>query len=203
MKYLEFRSLVGRPFFRRSDIDVRSATIYGAQLSRWVKEGHLIKVRRGVYVFADARASVASEVLSLLLYEPSYISCEYALHHYGFIPEAVYAMTAITPRTTRSFHNAFGRFAYRHIRRDLFWGYAVVAAAAGKYLLAEPEKALLDYAYFRTATLADPGDIAEWRLNAEEFRRVVDETKLKNYLARFEHKALERSVAAILAYAHA
>ena len=46
------------------------------------------------------------------------------------------------------FKNAFGIFDYRNIRQDLFFGTRQVEMAEGNFLMAEPEKAVVDFFYF-------------------------------------------------------
>ena len=93
---------------------------------------------------------------------------------YGLIPEVVYASTSVTARTTRTFDNFFGRFVYRHIKKELFWGYLPVSTQAGQYLAAEPEKAVLDYLYLNLAGIRGQEDFDGIRLNRERLRARLD-----------------------------
>lgn len=58
-----------------------------------------------------------------------------------------------------------------------------------KILLAEPEKAILDYIYLNPR-LKTVDDFAEMRINVEEFNKKIDLYKLLRYLEAFENKAL-------------
>jgi len=119
------------------------------QLHRWVKRGDLLRVRRGVYAFSDRTAPWRDQIG--MVYPPAYVSCETALSMHGLIPEAPFELTLVTPRTTRRFTTPWGRFLFRHIRSGLFLGFDPDT------LLAEPEKAVLDYLYFHHSRLhADP-----------------------------------------------
>lgn len=110
-------------------------------------EGSLIRARRGLYVFGERyrRAPLSRELLANLIYGPSYVSLDYALSHYGMIPERVENVTSVTTGESRRFSTPFGVFTYRHLppRR-----YAPGISWSGKgdvsYLIASPEKALVD-----------------------------------------------------------
>ncbi|MDP2646218.1 MAG: hypothetical protein Q8P24_14855, partial [Desulfobacterales bacterium] len=121
-----------------------------------------------------------------------YLSLESALARYGFIPEIVYAYTSVTARITRSFENAWGRFIYRHVKSDLFWGYVEMKTEHGPYLLAEPEKALLDYFYLNLARIHTVDDFDSIRLNEEQMEKTIDKDKFFRYLQAFRVKKMEK-----------
>lgn len=192
MKYNDLKKYVQGPFFSRQDLLLHGVTVYDYQLSLWVKNGHLLRVKNGLFVFAREAGQITKEEIAGLLYQPSYISLESALAHYGFIPEMVYAEVCVTAKINRTFDNYFGHFIYRHIKQSLFWGYKTVSTANGSYLLAEPEKALLDYIYLNLKTINSPADIEAIRLNKDQIRKHVDEKRFRKYLAAFGGKKMER-----------
>ncbi len=152
----------------------------------------LIKLKNGIYLFTARKDLVSNESVAFTIYQPSYISLEWALSHYGIIPEMVYNVTSVTSKTTRTFKNDIGLFAYRHLKKDLFFGYKKVDDGKGMYLLAEPEKALLDYLYLNLAKLHDEADIEELRLNRFSMGEAVDKEKLMQYAEVFNSKKLDR-----------
>lgn len=192
MKYNDLKKYIQGPVFSRQDLLLHGVTVYDYQLSLWVKKGYLLRLKNGVYVFAGEAERIKKEEVACLLYQPSYISLESALAHYGFIPEMVYAQVCVTAKINRTFDNDFGHFVYRHIKKTLFWGYETVATENGVYLLAEPEKALLDYLYLNLKAINSPADIAAIRLNKDQLREHVDEERFRKYLAAFGGKKLER-----------
>ncbi|MBN1863437.1 MAG: hypothetical protein JW808_00905 [Victivallales bacterium] len=117
-----------------------------------------------MYAFGSdfRKTDVNPAELANLLYFPSYLSTSWALGFFGLIPEKVVVYTSITSRDPKTFRNAFGHFRYRHVKRDFFFGYRTVEVGGRKVLLAEPEKALLDFWYL------EKGDWGESRL--EEMR---------------------------------
>jgi len=198
MKYQDFRRAFKKPYLSRMDILLSGIDVFGHQLSLWRKKGYLENVKRGLDIFSEDKEKLSPEEISFLLYQPSYLSLEYALSYYGIIPEMVFTRTAVTTKTTRKFSNNFGAFSYRHIQPKLFFGYSAQNTEFGKYLLAEPEKALLDYLYFNLGKINDEKDISELRMNGEEIKRNIDRKKLKRYLDEFGAQKLERITSLIV-----
>lgn len=198
MKYQDFKRAINKPYFSRMDILLRGIDVFGHQLSSWRKKGYLENVKKGLDVFVDEKGKVSPEEISFLLYQPSYLSLEYALCHYGIIPEMVFTKTAVTTKTTRKFSNGFGTFSYRHIQPKLFFGYVTKETVSGKYLLAEPEKALLDYLYFNLGKIDDEHDVSGLRINKDELEKQIDRKKLDAYLNEFGVRKLERIIRMIV-----
>ena len=119
------------------------------QLSRWQKKGLLIGLRKGVYMLGpqDRKIDVSKEVIANRIYEPSYLSLEYALNFYGLIPEEVVDLTSITTRKTMRFKNKLGHFVYQHIQPKAFRGFRKMGNEKNSYFMAEPEKAVVDFLY--------------------------------------------------------
>ena len=110
MKFDSLISMIGEhPFFDLATVVQLSgenkATIH-RQLSRWIRAGKLIAVRRGMYVLASRyrRATVNPAELAGYLYRPSYLSREWALGFYGLIPEMVVTYTSVTPHGCHTSH---------------------------------------------------------------------------------------------------
>jgi hypothetical protein len=118
------------------------------KISKMVKKGELIRLKRGVYTWGELyrerpvdRIAAANRLLS-----PSYVSFEYALSYHGLIPERVYEITSATTKPKKSFDTLLGRFSYRTVpvrayAPGLQWLYD---DKEGGRLIATPEKALCD-----------------------------------------------------------
>ena len=159
-----------------------------AQLSRWVKEGRLIKLARGKYVLAPPYRKVElplEHVANRLVY-PSYVSLERALAWYELIPDAVAVVTSVTTARPRVLENTLGTFRYRHIRRDLFWGFTSEKLRGQECIIALPEKAILDFFYFRPG-VATVKEIREMRF--QNLDR-LDEKRLMAFAERTGVKKL-------------
>jgi len=192
MKYTELTAAIKSPVFSRIDLALSGYHVLDYQLSLWVKKGYLIRLKNGLYAFRREMEQVRGESVAFLLCQPSYLSLESALARYGFIPEIVYAYTSVTARITRTFDNAWGRFIYRHVKSDLFWGYVEMKTEHGPYLLAEPEKALLDYFYLNLARINTVDDFDSIRLNEAEMEKTLDKDKFFRYLQAFGVKKMEK-----------
>lgn len=192
MKYRDLEIKIRQPTFTRQDLLLQGLTIYDYQLTLWVKKGYLIRLKRGVYAFAKDVAQLRGEEIAHILYQPSYISMESALALYGFIPEMVYAFVSVTSKINRTFDNYFGRFIYRHIKSGLFWGYEPVETRHGIYLIAEPEKAVLDYLYLNLAVINRQADLESMRFNRDQLKQKLNEQKFRKYLDAFKIKKLEK-----------
>lgn len=190
MKYETLSSLIQTPVFSRSDILPHQGTLYDYQLTRWVRNGRLLKLKNGVYAFAREIGRVRGEEVASLLCEPSYLSLESALSHYGIIPEMVFAYVSVTPKITRTFENVLGHFVYRHVKSALFWGYSEVKTDTGRYLMAEPEKAVLDYLYLNMAKINSEEDYMNLRFNEDRLRETLDREKFHRYLRAFDVKKM-------------
>lgn len=185
MKYLDFKKAINKPYFSWQDIRLKNLKIFNYQLSLWKKRGDILRLKRGLFVFSEEKENLSIQEASFLLCEPSYISLESVLSHYGFIPEMVYSITSVTPKTTKKFKNDFGNFIYHHIKPDLFFGYVSNGTEYGKYLMAEPEKALLDFLYLKSGEIENENDVSELRLNVEEMKKIIDMKKLSGYAREF------------------
>jgi len=145
-------------------------------LSRWVKMGHIIRLKKGVYMtrrFYELHQSHASfrPMVSSIILPQSYISLEYILQRNGVLTEITYPTTAITPKNTRTIENVLGTFAYRHIKLSLYTGFNQEVFFGIYFNQASVAKALFDYFYLRPL----PRGLRKHKINlAEELRLNLD-----------------------------
>jgi predicted transcriptional regulator of viral defense system len=162
------------------------------QLSRWMIQGKVIGLRRGMYALGDLyrQAPVVPAVLANQLYRPSYLSAHWALGYYDLIPERVIWLTSVTPRVPRHFENPFGVFDYRNIKQTCFFGYRTAPHGEAAFVVAEPEKALLDH-WHLTA-----GEWTTERLEEMRYQNVerVGADRLRSYAEAFQSRRLDRAV---------
>lgn len=118
-------------------------------LFRWCKKGWIYHLKRGLYELSfPADFMIPDFYIANKLYNPSYISLETALSDYSIIPEVSMAVTSITTKPTRRFKNKHGLFIYKTIKPKVFTGYYLEKQDDFNILIAEPEKAFIDYLYF-------------------------------------------------------
>lgn len=192
MKYNDLTATIKTPVFSRQDLAIHWLKAHDYQFSLWTKKGYLLRLRNGLYAFARDADKIQPEEVAYSLYQPSYISLESALSAHGLIPEIVYTHTSVTARGNRRFDNHFGGFIYRHIKKALFWGYMPVRTDTGFYLMAEPEKALLDYLYLNLGGIRSQADFDAIRLNPDQLRDQLNPDKFRTYLSAFNIKKLTR-----------
>ena len=150
--YLFEKNLKEKGLVIFSPLDVRR--IFGVSkvaatflIHRYTKKGFIKRLKRGIYTLYDA--SVPDIYLANKLYEPSYVSLEFALSFHQVIPETVYEITSVSTKPTRQF-NALGKtFSYHRIKREAFTGYLVYHQGDISTVIAEPEKAFVDLTYLR------------------------------------------------------
>jgi len=114
---------------------------------RYTKRGFIVRAKRGLYSFADALPP--EYYVANKLYEPSYVSLESALSYHRVIPETVYEVTSVTPKSTRRFETLERVFTYHTIKQVAFTGYILEKRSGFSFLIAEPEKAFVDTLYLR------------------------------------------------------
>lgn len=117
------------------------------QLSRWVGAGKVVQLRRGLYALAKPYRKVQPHpfLVANRLVRPSYVSLQSALAYFGLIPEYVAITTSVTTGRPGRRDTNVGSFGFRHLKPDLFFGYALIDLGNGQQgFVATPEKALLD-----------------------------------------------------------
>jgi len=136
------------------------------RITTLLRKGIIIRVKKGLYVFGehDRKRPYSREILANLIYGPSYISLEYALQHYGLIPERVEAVTSVTVGRSRKFSTAAGLFAYRMIPMAAFrTGMDQVEMGDGRsFLIAVPEKALADKLRADRVSIRTQRELQSW-----------------------------------------
>jgi hypothetical protein len=190
MKYDDLITTIQAPYFSLDNHLLKGQKLFHYQISLWLKKGKLLRLRNGMYAFAKERGKIRAEEIAAFIYEPSYLGMETALAWYGFIPEMVYAYVSVTARINRKFANDFGTFLYRHIKPELFWGYAEIKTQQGHFLIAEPEKAILDYLYLNLAKINNDNDFENIRFNLDAIKEKCDAAKFSKYLSAFNVKKM-------------
>lgn len=118
------------------------------KISAMLAKGYIVRVKKGLYILGESlrRRPFCRELLANLIYGPSYVSLEYALHYHGLTPERVETVTSVTCGRSRTFDSPVGTFSYRMIPMEAFrTGMDQIKLDDGRsFLIAIPEKALAD-----------------------------------------------------------
>ena len=192
MRYIDFHQVFSSlGCFDTNQVKLVQPDFDRTALNRWVAKGYLIQLKNGIYAFRHwATQPNADLVAANRIYRPSYISTYTALAHYGMIPEFVAQTTSVSTLKTTAFSNELGKFEYRHIKPDLFFGYHIIASTTLRdILIATPEKALIDLLYL-SPVLKTEQDMLELRLDEDYMGEEFDYNRALAILQRIGNKAL-------------
>lgn len=144
----------------------------------WLKKGTIIALKRGVYVLKDKWERETNkddyrQYIANQLYQPSYLSGEYVMSKFGLLTEAVYGITNMTTKTTKTFTNSLGNFTYYSLSPALFLGYEVKKTGSFSVAVAKKSKAVFDFLYLRFIknTPVNKKTVEELRINWENMTK--------------------------------
>ena len=198
MNYQEFKRTLGPfPVFSVREVKKLIPSFDFRRLVEWQKKKYIQKLRNRFYTFTDIKTD--EQFLNYTankIYSPSYISLETALSYYGFIPEGVFQAFSCTTRKTETFDTPRGAFSYRHLKKELFFGYRMVKWGHVYFAIAEPEKAVIDFLYLNP--LIDNVTNAEsLRWNKISLKENIDAGRLDTYVQFINSAALSKRVSVI------
>lgn len=124
----------------------KESSLYSV-INKLLRNNVLIRIEKGKYILEKAK--IHNFVLANFLYHPSYISFEAALNFCGVLSQFPYEISSATNKKTVKKTIDKNFFSYTHIKGDLFWGYE----KKDQFLIALPEKALLDQLYLTSKGL--------------------------------------------------
>lgn len=152
-----YKTLEKNKFYIFSYNDIRSfypdekTDTLKRMFGRWKEKGWLYLLKRGLYELTYPKDYNLPDIyIASKLYSPSYISLETALSNFSIIPEVSMAVTSVTTKPTRKFKNKHGLFIYRTFKPEFFTGYYLEKHGVFDIFIAEPEKALIDFLYFKS-----------------------------------------------------
>lgn len=178
----ELSLLTLNDFSKLFNIDNRQ-TLY-KKIARLEKAQIIQKLIKGKYRFLFQPAD--DFTLANFIYQPSYVSLESALSFYGIITGFPYRITSISIKPTKLIEVGQKEYIYSQIEKSLFWGYTKL----DNFLIAEKEKALLDYIYFGIKGLRnlsfDEMDFSE-----------IDKNKLAGYTKKINNRRVTKVIKSI------
>jgi predicted transcriptional regulator of viral defense system len=196
MNFLEFKEqLFDLACFNIYQIYAWQPNFNRNNLTRWVKKGYLVRLRKGYFTFSEYKSKPDySLYFANRIYRPSYISLHTALSFYGMIPEAVVQITSVTTLKTILFTNNFGEYSYKNVKENLMFGYELKPMADNRTIqFATPEKALLDLLYLYPFYNSEQ-ELEELRLDEDYLQHDLNKDLLMEYCDKFGSKALEHRV---------
>ncbi len=168
------------------------------KLTHLLRSQALIRVKKGLYVFGTLfnRGPYSLETLANLIHGPSYVSLEWALQSYGMIPERVEEITSVTFKRKCMFETPIGRFSYAH-RLLLAYPVGIIRRQVTdyqSYLIATPEKALIDLLVIRRGQVSKISELEEilfedFRIEEDDLRR-LSLTEMKKINDTYPHSTI-------------
>ena len=177
----------------RSD-DSRQAIV-----KRSVAKGHLIPIRRDLYLIRNSKGPLLNSFeIASIIYGPSYISFESSLSSHGWIPEAVRTTTSASVKRSKEFETPIGVFSYEHIPIKAF-PFGIEQHKQGEITLfiASPVKALADIIYVRKRAWDSIDDLSEdLRIDLENFQ-MSDRQTLAELIVNYPSRRVKKTLSII------
>lgn len=165
---------------------------------RMVKNGDLIRLKNGFYLISERiQQGIPYEQIANMLYGPSYVSMEWALSFYGMIPEKVTTVTSMTIVKDKEFNTLIGDFTYSKLSSECYSVGITQKKAVdsiGSFLMASPEKALVDLVYKSSKGLSKEQlkeDLLESRRMDREVLSRLNKDLLSQIGATFNSKSVK------------
>ncbi|RKY27078.1 MAG: hypothetical protein DRP61_04860 [Candidatus Omnitrophota bacterium] len=198
---LSFIKKLNRPIFTSWEL----STISGKSLSTVVqslnflqREGVVFKVYRGIW--AEVRDKPLSPYIIIPFLFPqqrSYVSFITALHLYGIIEQIPQVITLASTAHTKRISTKIGIFSFYHISPSFFKGFDWYKKE-GNFLIAEPEKALIDCLYLSAYKKKQFGYFPELHFpksfslkKAEEWIKEIPNSKVSSYVKKKLDKIIQ------------
>ena len=151
-------------------------------LHRYTKRGITIRLKNGLYALSGV--IIPDFYIANRLQEPSYVSLETALSHHQIILETVYTITSVTTRPPRERTVLNKTYRYHRVLPRAFTGYSPMTQGDFTSLVADPEKALVDYYYLVARGKRKPLDFDRLRLQK------LNRHKINKYARLFNNRTL-------------
>ncbi|MFA4981859.1 MAG: hypothetical protein WC592_05250 [Candidatus Omnitrophota bacterium] len=143
-----FKKVGNRVFTTREAALISGKSLSGAtqSLNNLASEGIIIKIRRGIWAPESETISVYDVVPHLFPKHRAYVSFISALHLHGIIEQIPHVITLASTAHAAAIRTNLGVFQVHHISPLFFAGFGWYRGS-GSFLIAEPEKALVDSLY--------------------------------------------------------
>lgn len=180
------------PVFTTHQLCVRSgksASTVVQTLNHLEKAGIILKIYRGIWADShDKKLSPYVIIQHLLPRHRAYVSFISALHLHGIIEQIPQVITLASTAHTKTIHTKAGTFSIHQISPAFFAGFDWYGGR-GDFLIAEPEKALVDSLYLSTRRGRQFGYFPELR-----FPTTFSFTKAKKWVAKIPERKIRNAV---------
>jgi DNA-binding Lrp family transcriptional regulator len=166
-----------------------SEVAVGNALRRQEERGLVEHLGKKIFLNRLVPDFLGRELINMLRPE-AYLSLETVLRDSGVSTQSPTVLTCVTPGRPGEFRAKSVSINFRRLSRNLFWGFQERRTRYGKYNVADPEKALLDWVYLRRQEGST--------INTDELDlQRLDRGKLLQYAARFPVPVKQQIVEAV------
>ncbi|MBL7198364.1 MAG: hypothetical protein ISS47_09745 [Candidatus Omnitrophica bacterium] len=149
-----------------------------------IKEKILIRLSKGKYLYRNAKPHDFE--IANFLSSPSYISFESALNFYNILVQVPYSVTSATTLRNKVIYSNAKEYIYTHVDPRVYFGYK----REGTFLIATPEKALIDLLYLASKRLkeVDIKNLDLSQIKKKEFYFIIEKISnrlLNNFAKKF------------------
>ena len=123
-----------------------SEVVVGNALRRQEERGLVEHLGKKIFINRLVPDFSGRELINILRPE-AYLSLETVLRDSGVSTQSPTALTCVTPGRPGEFRAKSVSIVFRRLSKNLFWGFEEKLTRYGKYNVADPEKALLDWVY--------------------------------------------------------
>jgi len=133
--------------FELSTFSGKSSSVVIQGLNNLVEDGLIIKVYRGIWAqVSNEQLSPYAAIPYLLTRHRAYVSFISALYLYNIVEQIPQVITLASTSHTKLIRTKLGVFSFHQLTPKFFSGFNWYKGG-GKFLIAEPEKALVDSFY--------------------------------------------------------
>jgi hypothetical protein len=166
-----------------------SEVAVGNALRRQEDRGLVEHLGKKIFINRLAPDFSGRELINILRPEAC-LSLETVLRDSGVSTQSPKVLTCVTPGRPGEFRAKSVSIIFRRLSKNLFWGFQEKSTRYGKYNVADPEKALLDWVYLRR----QEGSI----IHTDELDlQRLDRSKLLQYAAEFPIPVKQQIVEAV------
>ncbi|MCG2676221.1 type IV toxin-antitoxin system AbiEi family antitoxin domain-containing protein [bacterium] len=120
------------------------------------EKGWLIPLRRGLYFISDISSrgfvNISPVIIAGAFDKDSYVSLDSALSFYGLFEQMLRTVSSVTKVKSRKYIFQDNTYRYLKINKKLFFGFKTENIEGYYAKVAELEKVILDYLYFKNDT---------------------------------------------------
>ncbi len=191
MKKIEASQILqksGKKIFSTSDLrnlfGVGNSNTLNKQIRGLISANVIMRISKGYYYLTANKPSDFE--LANVLYWPSYISLYSALNYYGILVQTPQEITSVTTKLATVIEDDGKKFSYSHLDLKYFSDYQKL----DRFLIATPEKALIDAMFF---VALGRGSLSIEELNVE----AINKDKVNELALKISNRAFRKYFASI------